>query len=72
MEPTTYELSILARQIRAGDVFTLHGRERTAADTAWPSVTGSVFVALEDEGKAWIPKDRPMTVRRQVRRWSAA
>ncbi|MFF1684453.1 MULTISPECIES: hypothetical protein [unclassified Streptomyces] len=68
MEPTIYELSLLARQIRQGDVFTLHGRERTAADYAWPAGGQSVSVAFIGGGFAVIPEDRPMVVRRAATR----
>lgn len=71
MEPTTYEISLLARQIRQGDVFTLHGRERTAADYAWSAGGQSVSVAFIGGGFAVIPEDRRIVVRRAARQGAA-
>lgn len=62
---TTSELHITARDVRRGDVFTLHGHERTAADTVWPTaLRGHVYVKFDGGGDAVIPADRPLTVTR--------
>jgi hypothetical protein len=59
------ELHIAAREIREGDVFTLHGHERTAAGATWPTaLRGHVYVRFVDGGDAVIPAERPITVRR--------
>ncbi|MFE0326275.1 hypothetical protein ACFW08_05600 [Streptomyces sp. NPDC058960] len=63
----TQQLHITARDIRAGDVFVLHGHVRTAADSTWPTaLRGHVHVRFADGGDAVIPADRPITVTRQV------
>lgn len=63
----TTELHITAREIRAGDVFTLHGHERTAADNTWPTaMRGHVVIRFADGGDAVVPADRPLTVFRQT------
>jgi hypothetical protein len=62
---STTELHVTARDIRAGDVFTLHGHERTAAGATWPTaLRGHVHVRFVDGGDAVIPADRPISVRR--------
>lgn len=61
----TAELHITARDIRAGDVFTLHNHVRRAAHSTWPTaLRGHVVVAFEGGGDAVIPADRPITVTR--------
>ncbi|MFD7776610.1 hypothetical protein [Streptomyces sp. NPDC059753] len=68
MEPTTHEVTVPARQLRVGDVFTLHGHERTAADYPWPAGAGSVSLAFIGGGYAVVPAERPIVVRRSARR----
>jgi hypothetical protein len=63
----TTELHITARYIRAGDVFTLHAHERTAAHSTWPTaLRGHVHVAFVGGGDAVLPADRPITVTRTM------
>ncbi|MFJ3248378.1 hypothetical protein [Streptomyces sp. NPDC086782] len=63
----TVELTITARDIRAGDVFTLHGHERTAAESTWPTaLRGHVHIRFTDGGDAVVPAGRPITVTRAV------
>ncbi|MDX2575950.1 hypothetical protein PV332_10710 [Streptomyces scabiei] len=65
MEQSTHtELTVAARDIRRGDVFTLHGRERTAFAPAWPTVRDHVHLMFEGGGDAVIPADREFIVRR--------
>ncbi|GAB1326909.1 hypothetical protein [Streptomyces sennicomposti] len=60
------ELHITARDILAGDVFTLHDHEREAADTTWPTaLRGHVVIRFTDGGDAVVPADRPITVTRK-------
>ncbi|MFB7114098.1 hypothetical protein [Streptomyces sp. NPDC056291] len=64
----TTELQITARDIRRGDVFTLHGHERPAADNTWPTaLRGHVYVSFTDGGDAVIPAGRPIVVQRPAR-----
>jgi hypothetical protein len=64
MNPTT-EHHITAREILAGDVFTLHAHERTALRDAWPvMLRGHVYVRFVGGGGATLPADRPVTVTR--------
>ncbi|MEU0860666.1 hypothetical protein ABZ352_35670 [Streptomyces griseofuscus] len=61
------QLNITAHDIRRGDVFTLHGHERTAAESTWPTaLRGHVYVSFTDGGHAVIPAGRPVTVTRTV------
>lgn len=65
--PKTEQLNITARDIRAGDVFTLHGHERTAAHNTWPTaLRGHVHISFVGGGDAVVPADRPVTVTRQA------
>lgn len=67
MPTFTIEQHITARQIRQGDVFVLHGRERTAACSTWPTaLRGHVHISFVGGGDAVIPADRPFTVTRTV------
>ncbi|MFG3014367.1 hypothetical protein ACGFZB_28895 [Streptomyces cinerochromogenes] len=65
--PNTVELPILARDVQAGDVFTLHGHERRAKYGTWPTaLRGHVYIKFTDGGDAVVPADRPLTVMRTV------
>jgi glutaredoxin-related protein len=65
--PKTAQLPITARDIRKGDVFVLHGHERTAAHNTWPTaLRGHVHVSFVGGGDAVIPADRPINVTRTV------
>lgn len=57
---------ITARQIRHGDVFVLHGHERTADGAAWPVGRHDVHIRFVGGGDAVISADRPLTVTRKV------
>lgn len=57
-------LSIVARDIRAGDRFTLHGRPRTAAEPARRGPWDSVSVPFVGGGRADIPNNRTIIVTR--------
>ncbi|MER7922118.1 hypothetical protein ABTY96_03105 [Streptomyces sp. NPDC096057] len=61
------ELNITARQIRPGDVFILHGHERTADAPAWPVRGDHVHLTFVGGGDATIHRDRPLTVTRVVK-----
>jgi hypothetical protein len=66
MDPTT-EHHITAREIHAGDVFTLHTHKRTALRDAWPvMLRGHVYVRFASGGGATLPAGRPITVTRTV------
>ncbi|MEU3285634.1 hypothetical protein [Streptomyces longwoodensis] len=66
-ESPTTEHHIAAREILAGDTFTLHAHERTALRDAWPVVRrGHVYVEFVGGGGATLPADRPVTVTRTV------
>ncbi|MGW1268143.1 hypothetical protein [Streptomyces sp. NPDC002491] len=60
------ELNITARQVRGGDVFVLHGHERTADGPAWPVGRGHVHIRFAGGGDAVISADRPLTVQRRA------
>lgn len=60
------ELHITAREIRDGDIFVIHGHERTASGPAWPVVANHVHIGFADGGDAVLPADRPLTVVRQT------
>jgi hypothetical protein len=65
MEQSTHtELTVAARDIRKGDTFVLHGRERTAYVSAWPTTRGHVHILFDGGGDAVIPAAREFTVRR--------
>jgi hypothetical protein len=66
MEPITVEENITARQVQRGDVFVLHGHERTADSPAWPTMNGHVHIRFVDGGDAVVLEDRPLTVTRTV------
>jgi hypothetical protein len=66
MEPTTVQLDIEARQIWRGDVFTLHGHERTASVPAVATLRGHVHISFVGGGDATVWADRPITVTRTV------
>ncbi|MFF1625623.1 hypothetical protein [Streptomyces sp. NPDC058272] len=67
MEPITIQENIEARQVRGGDVFVLHGHERTADSPAWPTARGHVHIRFAGGGDAVILATRPLTVTRTVR-----
>jgi hypothetical protein len=67
MDSFTIQENIEARQIRGGDVFVLHGHERTADGPAWPTAKGHVHIRFVDGGDAVILASRPLTVTRIVR-----
>jgi len=61
----TIELDVEARQVREGDVFILHGHERTANAPAWPvRPRGHVHIRFVGGGDAVILATRPLTVTR--------
>jgi hypothetical protein len=63
--PAHVTLTVTARDIRAGDVFTLHGHERTAAHSTWPTaLRNHVHISFVGGGDAVVPADRPVTVTR--------
>jgi glutaredoxin-related protein len=63
--PAHVTLTVTARDIRAGDVFTLHGHERTATHSTWPTaLRNHVHISFVGGGDAVIPADRPVTVTR--------
>lgn len=66
MEPLTIVENITARQVRPGDVFILHGHERTADGPAWPTAKNHVHIRFVGGGDATIAADRPLTVTRTV------
>jgi hypothetical protein len=67
MTERTEELHVTARDIRQGDVFTLHTHERTALRDVWAVLTrGHVYVQFVGGGGATIPADKPLTVMRNV------
>lgn len=58
-------LTITAREIHGGDVFTLHGHERTAAHSTWPTaLRGHVHISFVGGGDAVVPADTPVVVQR--------
>lgn len=67
-EVVTFNLveHITARQIRHGDVFVLHGHQRTADGPAWPTSRHDVHIRFQGGGDAVISADRPLTVTRTV------
>jgi hypothetical protein len=66
MESFTIQENVTARQVRGGDVFVLHGHERTADGPAWPTAKGHVHIRFVGGGDATISADRPLTVTRTV------
>lgn len=58
--------TVAARQIRRGDIFTLHGHTRTADSPAWPSTAGHVHVRFVGGGDATLPEDYELVVSRIV------
>lgn len=62
----TIQQNITARQIRGGDVFVLHGHQRTADGPAWPTGRKGVHIRFQGGGDAYIGADRPLTVTRTV------
>ncbi|MGW1547459.1 hypothetical protein [Streptomyces sp. NPDC002346] len=63
--PAPITLPIPARDIRAGDVFTLHGHERTAARSTWPTaLRNHAHISFVGGGDAVVPADRIITVTR--------
>jgi hypothetical protein len=63
--PDYITLTVTARDIRAGDVFTLHGHERTATHSTWPTaLRNHVHISFVGGGDAVVPADRPVTVTR--------
>jgi hypothetical protein len=62
----TFELDITARQLRPGDVFVLHGHERTADGPAWPVRNNHVHIRFAGGGDATIGADYPLTVTRPM------
>ncbi|MEU1254843.1 hypothetical protein ABZ445_16345 [Streptomyces chartreusis] len=62
----TIQENITARQVRSGDVFILHGHERTADGAAWPVFGNDVHIRFVGGGDATISADRPLTVTRRV------
>lgn len=60
----TYTTPILASEIRRGDAFELHRKQRTASDRAWPAGPGTVTVALVGGGFALLPTTRQLVVER--------
>jgi hypothetical protein len=64
-DPAYVTLTVTAREIRAGDVFTLHGHERTATHSTWPTaLRNHVHISFVGGGDAVIPADRFITVTR--------
>lgn len=57
-------LPIRASDIRRGDAFTLHRKQREAADRAWPAGPGTVSVALVGGGFALIPAELELVIKR--------
>ncbi|MEU1200176.1 hypothetical protein ABZ446_28680 [Streptomyces sp. NPDC005813] len=58
--------NITAGQVHRGDVFVLHGHERTAASPAVSTVLGHVHIRFVGGGDATVSADRPLTVTRTV------
>jgi hypothetical protein len=65
VDPAHVTLTVTARDIRAGDVFTLHGHERTATHSTWPTaLRNHVHISFVGGGDAVIPADRKVVVTR--------
>jgi glutaredoxin-related protein len=63
--PAHVTITVTARDIRAGDVFTLHGHERTATHSTWPTaLRNHVHISFVGGGDAVIPADRQFVVTR--------
>ncbi|MGW0468271.1 hypothetical protein ACWDX6_23845 [Streptomyces sp. NPDC003027] len=77
MDPTTgivQDVTVTALNIRRGDVFTRHRRQRTATHDACRHGQFSVVVEFEGGGVVYLPINAEIVVTRVVRRratWSA-
>nr|WSW58447.1 hypothetical protein OG513_07560 [Streptomyces sp. NBC_00998] len=64
---TIIEVPTVAHRIRRRDVFTRHGREWTAAEEpVFMGAGGNVEIATVGGGVVVMPRDEPITVRRQA------
>jgi len=65
VDPAHVTLTVTARDIRAGDVFTLHGHERAATHSTWPTaLRNHVHISFAGGGAAVVPADRQFVVTR--------